>query len=379
MIEGVGKTLNKDAFQSALAVKGLSQSALAKEMGVTPAAVSNWVSGKDFPRPDKLLRLGVLLGLGFDALVQIPTEPGEPVAAYRKKGRHKLTAAHDADAVHLGRLLGKLVPHLQLDDLERPRTLRQPSTEYAYLQRVARAARARMGVAPDAPVGRGHLVDWYADLKAVLIPVLWGPRENDQNALHLYLPDSMTTWVYLNLDSKRHDFNFWMAHELAHVYAPGLRGGEGERFADGFAQALLFPEDRAAAAYNTLAACRGAGQRINAVKRMAAECCVSPVTVGLAVSDYSDHHGRPRLAGLEKIHAAAANFAKDQPTVSEELFGDLPPPPRQYMKMSATVFRTPFFAALRTHVRQTEDAAGLISTLLQIPLLDARSLVEALR
>ena len=66
----------------------------------------------------------------------------------------------------------------------------------------------------------------------MLIPVLWGARDRHENALHIYLPGSATTWVYLNLDSEVHDFKLWMAHELAHVLAPGLRGDLGEDFAD---------------------------------------------------------------------------------------------------------------------------------------------------
>jgi hypothetical protein len=45
---------------------------------------------------------------------------------------------------------------------------------------------------------------------AVLVPVLWGAREHHGNALNIYLPDSQTTWVFVNLDSNIVDFKFWM-------------------------------------------------------------------------------------------------------------------------------------------------------------------------
>lgn len=57
-----------------------------------------------------------------------------------------------------------------------------------------------------------------------------------------FLPESDTTWVYLNLDTNVHDLKFWMAHELGHCLSPSLTGTEvAEDFADAFAGALLFP------------------------------------------------------------------------------------------------------------------------------------------
>ena len=103
------------------------------------------------------------------------------------------------------------------------------------------AIRAEIGLdAPDV-LDFEHLIHRFRELLAVLIPVLWGARDRHENALHIHLPESATTWVYLNLDSEVHDFKFWMAHELAHVLAPRLRGDEGEDFADSLASAAALP------------------------------------------------------------------------------------------------------------------------------------------
>jgi hypothetical protein len=74
------------------------------------------------------------------------------------------------------------------------------------------------------------------------LPFDWGKKGRHENALHIFLPDFMTTWVYLNLDVTVHDYKFWMGHELDHGLAPELTGDEAEDFADAFAGALLFPE-----------------------------------------------------------------------------------------------------------------------------------------
>lgn len=67
--------------------------------------------------------------------------------------------------------------------------------------------------------------------------IVYRSREDRIEILHIYLPDSMTTWIYLNLDTDAHDFKFWMAHELGHVFSPDLRGEPAEDFADAFAGA----------------------------------------------------------------------------------------------------------------------------------------------
>jgi len=73
-------------------------------------------------------------------------------------------------------------------------------------------------------------------------------------ALHIYLPDSQTTIVYLNLDTKLFDFKFWMLHELGHVKTRGLLDPAAtEAFADSFAYAPLVPKAIAEAGYQALA------------------------------------------------------------------------------------------------------------------------------
>lgn len=101
-----------------------------------------------------------------------------------------------------------------------PPVLKEPRLTYEYVERVAGAIRAEIGLdAPDV-LDFEHLIHRFRELQTVLIPVLWGARDRHENALHIHLPESATTWVYLNLDSEVHDFKFWMAHELAHVLAP---------------------------------------------------------------------------------------------------------------------------------------------------------------
>ena len=63
------KKINIENASNAMASAGLTQTALAKALDVSKEAVSQWLNEKSFPRPNKLLQLGKLLGLSLDNLV----------------------------------------------------------------------------------------------------------------------------------------------------------------------------------------------------------------------------------------------------------------------------------------------------------------------
>ncbi len=379
MIAYMGKSLNIQAVREAMQTKGYSQSLLSGKTDVSRAAVSKWFSGDDFPRPDKLLKLGMLLGLSFKQLVIEQPDPMEPVIAFRKKGRHKTTAEHVERAKHMGTLLSRLVPFLPFDNFANVPTLRQPVNEYGYLQRVARRIREHINVKQDAPIHFRDLIGRFASLHTVIIPVLWGHKDHHENALHIYLPESMTTWVYLNLDSNIHDFKFWMAHELAHVHAPGLHNDEAEDFADALAQTLLFPEECAESAYDAVCQVKSKGARINRIKDIAGKFGISPTTVNFALQEYAHARGLdPVDAGVD-IHAASTNFNKEFPSVSETLFQKVPPSPKEYVAIAREAFQTPFFDALQQYTRQASVSTGFLETVLQLPLLDVKEILAELR
>jgi transcriptional regulator with XRE-family HTH domain len=74
----VPRSLDLARLDRALATHGLSQATLAREIGVTRAAVSKWFRGKSFPRPDKLLKIALAVGLPYEELVSESLR-GEPV------------------------------------------------------------------------------------------------------------------------------------------------------------------------------------------------------------------------------------------------------------------------------------------------------------
>lgn len=372
--------LNTDQLNQRSQELGLSQAKLAEKLGVSRESVSQWFKNEKFPRPDKLLKLARALNLGFsDLVVEIPTV-NEPVVAFRKKGKHKITPDYIEQARDMGRILARLVPHLPFDDLAQPAILKAPSCEYEYVQKAARRIRAELKVPENDRIEFQSLITFFKDLQAVLIPVLWGNKENHENALHIYLPESMTTWIYLNLDCRLHDFKYWMAHELGHVHAPQLTEEKGENFADAFAGALLVPKKLAEREYTHLRRLPNIGKQINRIKEVAEALIVSPVTVYYEINKFAGQQKLPKidLETNKEIFKANTNFNKAFPSVSEILFETATPTPTQYVNSAREVFDSPFFEALKGYVVEHRKSASFLQSLLNIPLADAQGVHEEL-
>ena len=374
------KELNIEKITEKLESIGLSQSKLASELDVSRESVSKWLKNEKFPRPEKLLRLAQILQLSFDEIIVRLTREEEPVIAFRKKGRHKISKDYIGSAKHMGSLLEKLVPYLPFDNLSRPPSLIDPNLDYEYIHKVTQELRKEIGAIGESAIPFESLISYFSQFHAVIIPVFWGRKDQHENALHIYLPKTMTTWIYLNLDSRIHDFKFWMAHELGHVKAPDLEGDEAEDFADAFAGALLIDEETAKNEYLQLLRLRAIPKQINRLKETASKLIVSPLTVYYEINKYARYVNRPGI-DLEKkqeIYRATTVFNKQFNTVSQALFDNKRPTASEYISCPRKLFQSPFFEALRSYLRENKKSAGFIQTILNLPLEDAHYLYEEL-
>lgn len=373
-------TLNVTKLSQKAQELGQSQASIAKFLGVSRETVSQWFKQEKYPRPDKLLKLARLLELTFSDLVTKIPDLNEPVVAFRKKGAHKITPEYVEHAKDMGRILETLVPYLPFDDLSQPATLRKPVNGYEYVHKAAQRIREQIGVEEGDEIHFEKLIDFFGELHAVLIPVHWGHKDKHENALHIHLPESHTTWIYLNLDCKLHDFKFWMAHELGHVLAPQLQGDEGEDFAEAFAGALLIPKTLAAREYDTLLRLNNIGKQINRIKEIAERLVVSPLTVYYEINKYAESSDKVKieLEADKSIHKATSNFNKDFEPVSEILFGTKTPSPSRYISSAKDDFNSPFFKILRKHLKTQRKSASFVQSLLNIPFIDAQNVYEEL-
>lgn len=370
------KQIDSAVFQTSLANAGLNAAQLAKKLGVSREAVSKWQRGDSFPKPDKLLRLGMILNQPYQALVQEPTAVNEPRVAYRAKANRKTTDDHVVWAKAAGTRLRDLVLYLPAERT-RPPVLKAPSIDYAYVQAVAADVREEMDVTKTGKIGIQDFIIQFTDLDAVLIPVFWGERQQHGNAMHAYLPDSMTTWIWLNLDSRMHDFMFWMAHELGHAYSPDMEGDEAEDFADLFAQSLLFPGTAAKRMYGCLSQMRTMQERWSAVVGEARKRLISPYTIIKALQSYAKHNGLDEIK-FGDVGARLTRFNRSIKTVAEFLFKGKNPEPGEYISVCSEAFGTPFFSALQELSKKNKLAPPFLTTTMDVSLIDAKAICREL-
>jgi transcriptional regulator with XRE-family HTH domain len=368
------KRLHIQNTTKAMEAAGLTQTAVAKQLSVSKEAVSQWLKEKSFPRPNKLLELAKILKLSFGELV-INEEPNTPIIAFRKKAGTKTKDHHVEKAQETGRFLRHLVQYLPFDILEMPPVLKSPSCDYEYLCQVASKVRKEINLDKTQTVSFSHLIKRFNALQAVVVPVLWGSKNRHENAIHIYLPDSKTTWVYLNLDVNIHDFKFWMAHELGHCLSPSLSGNEAEDFADDFAGALLFPSELAEQAYIDICGLSTSATKINKVIEIANQQTISPYTVIGQANKYASHAGLPEVKLKNAFFGAVTNFNKKFDNLSEALLGDTKElDAKDFIKKTESSFETPFFDLLRKYLKENNKGAGFVHAITDMPLLDARSI-----
>ena len=373
------KILNVNKAQHAMDTAGLTQSAVATALGVSREAVSQWLRAQSFPRPNKLLQLGKLLNLSFDELVLVE-DPQAPKVAFRKMKGTKTKEHHVEKAQEIGRYLRHLVPYLPFDTLKMPPVLKAPRCDYAYIQQVTTKVRSELGLDAQDTVDFMHLIRNFATLQAVVVPVLWGAKQRHENAVHIYLPDSQTTWVYLNLDTHTHDFKFWMAHELGHCLSPSLAGEEAEDFADAFAGSLLFSNELVEKAYEQVSQQGAPAARIKAILAIADAHVISPFTVSQRLNQYATQIGKPEIALGQGFPGAVINFNKGHKTLSQVVFQSCAldasgrPSARDYIERSQHLFETPFFELLQHYLKLHDKGPGFLEVVLDMPPLDARSL-----
>lgn len=365
------KVIHSANVKNAIQALGWTQKDLAAQLGVTGQAVTNWMKGTDFPRPDKLLKLATALKLGFSDLVQLP-QAAQPVVAFRKKGGAKTKDEHVLKAMAMGALLKALVPFLSAVPQLR-RQLLEPSADYAALQDVVAQVRKSLGLGESAVLHYEQLLGEFADNGAVVVPVMWGALQNHKNALHILLPQERVTFIFLNLDTYREDFKFWMAHELAHVFTPQLAGKEeGEDFADAFAAALLFPKELACAAYSRVAG-QSKSHEASVLQAYAGEHGISLNTVFQEINRFARSQGLAPLRHQEVEIHRLRNSQRGK-LVSESLFAPLPPEPAAYLAATERQFHSDFFLALGRMVRERHTGAGYVQQVMDIPMQDALAL-----
>ena len=368
------KTLNTNLIKERLAEYGLNQNKLSKDLGISREAVSQWLKNKTLPRPAKLLQLGKLLGLSYNDLVSIDKSL-EPKIAFRKKGSAKTTQTHIKRAKEMGYALEQLVEFLPPEMMIKPPALANPINEYSYIQKAAKLIRGEFNIS-NHKVEFSKVIDILNHFKTILIPVLLGSKKYHENALNIYLPESATTWIYINLDTKVFDFKFWLTHELGHILTPSLEGKEAEDFADDFAGAFLLPGDLAENYYNELKKLRSDRQKVNYITNVAKDLIVSPITIYKEVNKYAKENNLEKIDLEKALYAATTNFTNEYQLVSELLCEIKKPIVKQYIQTAEEKFSTIFFKLLKEYHLAKGLRPSFVSSVLNVPYTDAVQIYE---
>jgi transcriptional regulator with XRE-family HTH domain len=371
--------LNTKLIKSAMRGQGLSQTALAELCSVSKESVSNWLSGESIPRPNKLKALGEVLKLQVESLFAVETIHPQPLIAYRTRRNRAVTGPAQEAAVDLAEHLRALVPFVRRKKLFISPVLEAPQLEDDYIRETAKQIRARIGLAPKAPLHRSGLLGLHQDFGSLLVPVLWdSSKAGHENALSVYLPESGISWVVFNLNSRDDDFNYWLAHELGHCYTlHALQGDDGEAFAERFAQELLFPLEAATDALEAIVADSKPKER---AMWYAGSYGISVVTV-IRQADRAAQIQQREPTGLD-----TPAFWKDWqtnrirvPTVVESTFGVKDLSTEEYVLKSEDTFGTPVFRALaRWQAAETGRDPSFISSTLNMGIGQAQELSHLL-
>ena len=341
--------LNASVFNAeALREKGMNASQVATKLGVSRECVSKWLKGESMPKPDKLLALGMMLGVAYGQLVVRFGDMAAPVVHFRKKKNRVQDAEDEESTSAIADFVKHIAKYSPSGEGITISPLKNPKADYDYAAMAANFFRQQLNL--PRKIGSKHLVQWFRLFGINLIPAFWGGEEYYGNALRICLPDN-STWVVLNLDSKVSDFLFWMAHEIGHSIAPTLDGQAAEDFADYFAQALLFPPSEADALYAKLPASKSAV--VGTVLVAAKEWNISPYTIykSLVWAEKRSEVAKSHLPGAKVVMGAAKRKAAEK-HIAEIVFGDKSPTPDRFVTKSESWLKTDFFRALSAYLTQ---------------------------
>lgn len=235
--------LNLPLIKSAMLQHGLNQSNLADTCGVSREAASRWMAGDSLPRPAKLKQLAEMLDLPVTELL-LRERPRPSCVAMRPAGAPAQLGLADWDALEdTSWRLSELEPFLETSQLFAPAALAAPSMDDAYLRAAAEAAKASIGLAPDAVLSTRHLMALNHAVGTVLLPAPWrGDRAGQRHLLRLEMPEQQGLWLVFGINQRCTEFDAALAHALGLRYARhAMQGEEAETFARYFAQALCTP------------------------------------------------------------------------------------------------------------------------------------------
>jgi len=368
------KAINANVLRERMVERGLSAADIADELSVSRTIVSEWIRGRKVPRPRMLFEIGRLLGLKASDLI-IHSDVAEPVVAFRKRSNCK---PDQNVAVEMGYALEHLVDYLPFNKYQSPPGLISPKYSPEYIEKAAEGMRKTLN-GNELVIEVKDLIARYGDLKIVPIPVLWGEKDVKYNALSIFLPESGTNWVFLNLDVKPMDFKFWILHEMIHSMVRGKFTDkvEEEKFCDDLSAAILVPREFAEKLLEETLAADETGTKFEPIFAAACSLVVSPITLTKRVDAVAKQKKIVPPFGAD-VFSVNTDCNKEFGLVSEKYFDSRLPSAEDLIRVSEREFDTPVYTALGAYLRASNASEGFVTASLGISPVDAKAVYRAL-
>jgi transcriptional regulator with XRE-family HTH domain len=230
--------INPARLQQAREVRGWTQTALARLVGVHQSAIAQLEVGRMQPSPEVLAAISRSTGFPL-AFFTRPSAPAFPVGSLRFRARAAMTARQRRQASWYAQTLYELMAYMAAQT-EYP----APCVPQLASDPVAAAAitRQALGLAPDWPIGPLIRTLERGGVWVVAIPVALPPRE----AFSTWAGgDAATPMIVVAATTAGDRRRFSVAHELGHLVLHQVPQGSAhavEQQADAFAAAFLLPE-----------------------------------------------------------------------------------------------------------------------------------------
>jgi transcriptional regulator with XRE-family HTH domain len=369
--------LNRSRINEKLKSSGLNQSDIAKELDISRESVSKWFSEDCFPRPRHLLALSNFLDLDYSEVVIEEPDENEPVYAFRKV-HDTVHSEEDVEKVkEIGYSLEKLIPFIKLNSFKT--TLSNPKNNIFYISEIVKDLKIKFGI-KSTLVEFEEIQKIFTGCNAFVIPVLWGESDNKTNSIHIHLPESMTDWIYINLDSFIYDYKFWMIHELSHLISSEIKDElESESFADNFAAEFLFPLNEAENFLNSLQSTSNS-HILSRLFEKAVDLIVSPYTIYKQINKYlaSVNHELIDIPKIVDTFKEKLSLEKNI-TLTQFFFNKKLPEPEEYVNLIEKYFSKDFISALKSYSINESFSVGFIQNIFHISLLDAKNIYSVIK
>ena len=229
-----------DRLRQARKIRRLTQTQLARAIGVRQPAIAQFESGQTRPSTETLFQIAVETGFP-ESFFRRPPHVDVPLGSLAFRARRSKTSGMDIDQAHAWTALLVECAAVLRDQVETV-PIALPRLDGEDPRVAARVVRSELGLAPNRPVANMTYVLEQAGAVVLALPV----ELADRDAFSVWTGDPRVPVVVSSAGQSGERLRFSLAHELKHLVVDIRLQGylrEAEATADQFAAEFLMPEE----------------------------------------------------------------------------------------------------------------------------------------